>query len=60
MKNTFLNLQILYFLPKKFCHSRLRDLCKVSLASFGFIGFSNHKKRMALTSSVFKFFIVVC
>jgi hypothetical protein len=34
---TFLNLQILHFLSKEFCQSRLRDPSKVSLASRGFI-----------------------
>jgi hypothetical protein len=32
----------------------------VSFASYGFIQFSNYKKIMPLTSSLFKFFFVVC
>ncbi len=44
-KKTFLNLQILHFLSKEFCQSRLRDPSKVSLDSLRFIEFSNYKKK---------------
>ncbi len=47
-------------MSKKYCYSRLGDPCMVSFASYGFIEIYNHKKIMALTFSVLKFFNALC